>query len=97
MRLFTSIGALVCLAALNANLCRAEIIFSDGNFTPGTWTTSKLIGNGSVSASQITSGGNPGDYLRVDFTAFSDTQAAFHSLNAATYNPSAQGAIALVA
>ena len=98
MRLSNSIRALACVAALNANLSLAGIIsFSDGNFTPGTWTTAKQIGNGSVSASQVTSGGNPGDYLRVDFTGFTGMQVAFHYLNVATYDPSVQGAIALLA
>jgi hypothetical protein len=98
MRLFTSIGALACLVALTASLSLAGVItFSDGTFTPGTWTTAKQTGDGSVSASQIGSGGNPGEYLRVDFTDFTGIQAAFHSLNAATYDPSAQGAIALLA
>ncbi|MBS0197585.1 MAG: hypothetical protein JSR77_12595 [Planctomycetes bacterium] len=84
-----------------AALAHGDIVFSDGNFAAGTWTTETYPsgGGGTASSSQSVGTGNPGNALRVLDTvnASAGSQiSAFHrygSTAATRYDPLTQGAI----
>ena len=93
------IVALCAGLALPASAPAATINFFDGTFTPANWTlsTATLVNGGSAAASQVTSGGNPGDHRKIDLvvSAGGAGSAIFaYSLNQnAIWDPSVQGEI----
>lgn len=76
------------------------VVFSDGDFNPSNWTfgTSLSMGSGG-SVNRISSGGNPGSYLRLTLSMSAGVgDAGIWGLNnSAVYNPATQGAIESVA
>ena len=81
-------------------ITHATVVFSDGDFNLADWQSTKYYwGNGgSVTLSQIASGGNPGKFLEVDLylqNAGPDWSVVYgsHLRNGATYDPAIQGAI----
>ncbi len=86
---------------LEARIAPANVIFSDSTFLNADWTTSALnipanggAGNGSVTATQTTVGGNPGSFRDiVQSMADNGNLLGLHFLSTAAYNPAAQGAI----
>jgi hypothetical protein len=85
----------------NANVAQATVTFSDGTFNDSDWQVSMLFqsGNGgSITGTQVASGGNPGAYRRivdaVNGPSPSYTQVlGFHQRLGATYDASIQGPI----
>jgi len=97
--------ALATTFAFNCAALRAGMVFfSDGTFNDSDWTlVIKTSGNGgTVSASQYTSGGNPGAYRRIENTVNAGSKSSpsvvygFHIRSGATYDPSTQGPIAYI-
>jgi hypothetical protein len=67
----------------------AETNFFDGTFDLTGWTAIQVIGfDGTLSVSQITTGGNPGYYLQISHDNFRNTFADFHYRQDAVYFPS---------
>lgn len=96
--------ALLFLAPLAGPAAAAT--FSDATFTPADWTLTVETLNlgGSVTVSQLASGGNSGAFRRINDVltsavgqGFSNTVFGFHARVGATWNPSVQGAIASLA
>jgi hypothetical protein len=94
-----------CVAVLGLLLCpiaaRASVItYSDGTFAPSSWTfTTDIIIGSSASATQQTSGGNPGycRQVKINVAAGNFAQVyAFNMMAAATLTPATQGAISLL-
>lgn len=84
----------------------SAVTFSDATFTPADWTVTVETLNlgGSVSVSQVATGGNPGAFRRINDVlasalgqGFSNSVFGFHARNGATWTPSVQGAIAALA
>jgi hypothetical protein len=72
------------------------IVFSDGDFNSSNWTFGTTLSMGSGgSVNRVSSGGNPGNYLRLTLSmSAGEGQAGIWGLNsAAVYNPATQGAI----
>ena len=78
------------------------VTFSDGDFQVVDWSVATEVLNlgGSVTASQVASGGSLGAYRRIDNTlnsavgtGVSNSVFAFHKRVGATYDPSVNGAI----
>lgn len=76
--------------------------FSDGTFAPADWSVAVqgLNLGGSVNASQVASGGNPGLFRRIDNVLnsaigqpFSNSVFGFHAYAPAVWNPSVDGTI----
>lgn len=91
----------LCLAAT----AHADVVLSDGTFTPTNWGLETFTANGTggtVVASQLSSGGNPGQARRVTNTTGSGPNNTIYGLhrygttNATRYEPVNQGAIASV-
>ncbi len=84
-----------------AAFAQGDIVFSDGNFAAGTWTTEAYPsgGGGTASSSQSVGTGNPGNALRVVDTVNASAGSlisAFHRYGSSTatrYDPITQGAI----
>jgi hypothetical protein len=70
----------------------ADVTYSDGDWDPANWESIKQYGNGSISTSVVSTGGNTGRYMRVDYTNYSWEIQAFHFYRPAVYDP-ANGAI----
>lgn len=84
----------------------AAATFSDTQFLPADWTitTETLNLGGSVTASQVTTGGNPGAFRRINDVLASATGQPFsnsvfgsHARAGATWSPAVQGQIAALA
>jgi len=80
----------------------AAATFSDTQFVPADWTTTVEVLNlgGTVTPSQVATGGNTGAFRRINNNlasaagqGFSNTVMGFHAKAGATWNPSTQGAI----
>jgi hypothetical protein len=72
------------------------VVFSDGDFNPSNWTFGTTLSMGSGgSVNRDSSGGNPGNYLRLTLSlSAGEGEAGIWGLNnAAVYNPATQGAI----
>ena len=102
MKVSISAATLVCtIIVAGPSLLRADATFSDGTFTNSNWTVSTISsgGGGMIDfAGQVSSGGNPASYRRVDLTVNSGSSAIF-AINLSTisiYNPQTQGAITTV-
>jgi hypothetical protein len=87
---------LFILPSWGALLQAQTVTISDGVFSPGNWTTTMESGNGAALSAQQATGGNPGEYLRVDHVNFTQDIFASHYRTSATYNPATQGAIQYV-
>lgn len=70
----------------------ANVTYTDGDWNPANWESIQQYGNGSISTSVVSTGGNPGAYMRVDYTNYSWEIQAFHFFRPAVYDP-ANGAI----
>ena len=79
---------LAIASAVNAD----TVTFSDGTFNSGDWSLN-VLGNGTATATQMTSGGNPGAFRQVTDNVDGIAMGAFQFKNGAVYNPSTQGAI----
>jgi hypothetical protein len=95
--------AVTTLLLLAAATARADVIFSDGTFDSGDWgleTFSSGGSGGTVSASQLASGGNPGQARSVTNTTGNGAGNAIFGLhrygttNTTRYELGTQGAIA---
>ena len=81
---------------------RATVEFYDGTFNLDDWQTADYYwGNGgSITLTQINSGGNPGQFLEIDHFlqsgATNSVVYGLHTRNGATYTPSVQGEITAV-
>lgn len=84
----------------------ATVTLQDGAFADADWTTTVQIlnGGGSVSAFQVATGGNPGQFRRIENTlnsaigtGVSNTVYAFHRFAGGTYDPTAGGPILSIA
>lgn len=93
------------LALTFAAASHADVILSDGTFSSGNWGLETFTANGSggsVIASQLTNGGNPGQARSVTNTTGSgpnNTIYGLHRFGTTTttrYEPGTQGAIASV-
>ena len=76
------------------------VLLSDGNFQSSDWDLTVFLNQpnaGSTTANQVTSGGNPGAFRRVNITVNGLGQDAtvwgFHRNLASTYDPRVRGAI----
>ena len=78
--------AIVTMAAFVGNV-RADVSFFDGDFDSADWISTLQFGNGTLSANQVITGGNPGDYLRVDHQNFTGDFVAYHFCSEAMYDP----------
>jgi hypothetical protein len=90
----------VCLIAFfmfHGVRASADSIVSDGTFSNSNWTLDTLSYTGptpSASATQETSGGDPGDFRQLTMTYGGDGNIYTGSVyNAYTYDPATQGAI----
>ncbi len=102
-RRFAVLAATLALLPTLASAALAQTTtFTDGTFLNADWsvTTEVLNLGGTVSASQIASGGSPGTYRRIINTlasaigqGFSNTVFGFHARAGALYNPLVSGAI----
>jgi len=82
------------------------IVFTDGTFSTGDWSSSVLVrgpNGGTGTATQVTSGGNPGSYWEVfaqknatTGTGQNGSTWVFSLNSAATYDLSVSGAIATI-
>jgi len=71
----------------------SAITFADGTFDPADWTLI-LSGDGTVTAGQVVSGGNPGAYREVnDLPDVGLSVAGFHLQSSFVWDPSVSGAI----
>ncbi len=101
MRLNTIRSA--ALSVFLAPIAAASVIYSDGNFTPGTWGIEITQANagGTATAVQSAATGNPGAAFRVQTTVYAasggpSTVWALHRYGttmATRYEPATQGAI----
>jgi hypothetical protein len=78
-----------------------SITFSDGTFNTADWALQTIVISGNsptmVSATQQTTGGNPGDFRQIEHSFTGPTHFASISLyEVSTYNPSVSGAITSV-
>jgi hypothetical protein len=105
--LFPCIRCLLLPAVVLAALAGAAgaATFSDAAFVPADWSTTVEVLNlgGSVTTSQVTSGGNPGMFRRVDNglasaigQPFSNSVFGFHARAGALYDTSGQGVISAI-
>jgi len=94
------IVSLIILATAQSSF--AVVDYGDGDFTLSQWqTTAYYLGNGgTIGLNRVSSGGNPGVYLRVDHLvnrapggSNSSIVYGLHTLAGATYNPITDGAI----
>lgn len=87
---------LVLVLSVLSTVHSQMVVFSDGDFNTSNWTfgTSLSMGSGG-SVNRISSGGNPGSYLRLTLSmSAGEGQAGIWGLNSASvYNPATQGAI----
>jgi len=105
-RRFAVLAATLALLPTLASAALAQTTtFTDGTFLNADWsvTTEVLNLGGTVSASQIASGGSPGTYRRIINTlasaigqGFSNTVFGFHARAGALYSPLVSGAIASI-
>lgn len=77
------------------------VTFTDTNFNNADWNSTKIVdttpGNAaSFTATQSTSGGNPGSFREVTHTYNSGNITVAHLNNAALYNPATQGPLSSV-
>lgn len=102
--LFKTVVSILFLCA-SAHTADATVTFSDGAFNDSDWQLSMLFqgGNGgSVTGTQVTSGGNPGAYRKVVNSVNSplgstpSAMLGFHQRLAATYDPTSQGPIGAI-
>lgn len=90
----------LAVAALTP-VATADILFSDTEFPTAGWGVESVLigGGGSVTNSQVLSGGNPGAFRRVDMTPGPTVGDAIYTLHrygvttATRYDPATQGAI----
>jgi len=91
---------LIFVAALVAHSTASAqtISYSNGTFTPGSWTTFVETGAGgsNASSSQAVSGGNPGSYLSVINNSNNEFISTFIFFAGSLFDPSTQGAITSV-
>lgn len=66
----------------------ADVSFYDGNFDPADWKSVMQTTSGSFSTGNVSTGGNPGGYMRVDHINFTGDMQVFHFSEAALYDPS---------
>ncbi len=97
MQLLKSAALAAVLIGIGLVPCSAGALFLDGTFNLSDWSRVIETGSGTVTPSQVATGGNPGDYMRVDLTNFTGLLGAYQFRSAATYDPASQGAIASVA
>ncbi|MBU6413774.1 MAG: hypothetical protein KGS45_09885 [Planctomycetes bacterium] len=97
------VATTLCLTI--ASLAQADVVYSDGTFTPSNWGLETFTANGaggSVTAAQLSSGGNPGQARSVTNTTGTGPDQTIFGLhrygttNATRYEPLNQGAIASV-
>lgn len=93
-------AVIVLLFLCLSRLVRADTTFADGTFDPANWVVDVRYagGNGSGSAVQQSSGGNPGSYYQVTISTTDGPSGitAFLYNSNFTYSPSSQGAISSV-
>ena len=96
-RLIRILAATLGLIAAATTSIAGTVTYSDQVFNEDDWTltTQTLGGGGSVSLFQVTSGGNPDEYRRIENTVNNGPGGVwgFHMRNGAVYDPSTQGAI----
>lgn len=86
-----------CLALSVSAFARADIVVSDSEFAPSDWTVTVIHATNGAngSATQATTGGNPGAFRDLMHTMPSPSGLwLFHRFHASTYDPAVQGAIA---
>lgn len=97
------VAATLCLAMVS--IAQADVVYSDGTFTPSNWGLETFTANGaggSVTTAQLASGGNPGQARSVTNTTGTGPDQTIFGLhrygttNATRYEPVNQGAIASV-
>ncbi len=99
--MFRNVGSSLAAVVLVASLAAAAqaATFSDGTFNPANWNndvyaSSSVSATPVVAVTQETSGGNPGNYRRMEVTyPGGGTIYQFHALSGATWDPSVQGEI----
>lgn len=98
-----SVAATLCLTVVS--VAQADVIYSDGTFTPSNWGLETFTANGaggSVTTAQLASGGNPGQARSVTNTTGTGPGQTIYGLhrfgttNSTRYEPITQGAIASV-
>lgn len=97
------IGVVIAVLFTAALPVRASVEFFDGDFNLADWQSTRYYwGNGgSITLSQVASGGNPGKFLEIDHyvqPAGADPSVVYglHIPNGAAYTPSVQGEITAV-
>jgi opacity protein-like surface antigen len=99
-------AALLLVSIVSAAPAASAATFSDATFNNADWTVTVEVLNlgGSVNGSQVTTGGNPGAFRRINNVLnsaagqpFSNSVFGFHARAGATWNPGIQGAITSLA
>jgi len=91
-------ACLVCLGVLcvGVSCINAATVFFDGTFNNADWNETKIVdtaNNGSFSAFQMASGGNPGSFRETNQSLNQGLLGVSHLRSTFAYNPSTQGAI----
>lgn len=85
----------VALLLSTVETSKAETVFSEGLFGPGDITMLPFFLRGTATSSQVSAGGNPGEYLSVSIIGNAPDSSTFAAflVDGATYNPATQGAV----
>lgn len=91
-------GVFTMLATIAPLPVGATVVIADQTFNTADWTITEFANGGSTqSATQVASGGNPGSAREMShFLPGSSSITVLHIFNAASYDPSTQGAIASI-
>ncbi len=77
----------------------ADVSFSDGVFNNADWNLAGYFFTGQADAPTafgVSSGGNRGEYRRINHNNFTNIMVSYHLRNGAVYNPAVNGAIAAI-
>ncbi len=101
---YVNLFAAVCVVLLMAHLALADVVFSDSEFDNADWELTVLMDGpgGTITATQVISGGNPGAYRNVTHVLNApeggqrSRVVGLHLPIGASYNPQLEGPIASI-
>ena len=101
---YVNLFAAVCVVLLIAHLALADVVFSDSEFAEADWELTVLMDGpgGTITATQVISGGNPGAYRNVTHVLNAPERGrrsrvvGLHLPIGASYDPQLEGPIASI-